>query len=62
MSPIDPRTRENPEAAMLHHPSAAFFDLQPAYPWPKGEAQCQDKGDQERFNRVAHEAFLRSLG
>lgn len=50
------------EEGKFHPPSAAFFDLQPAWPWPKGDAQCQNKGDQERFNQAAHDAFMRSLG
>lgn len=57
MTPIDPLTRDKPEAAMVHAPSAAFFDL--PWPWPTSEAVA--KPEVPGFDSEAHRAFMRSL-
>ncbi|PVX77183.1 hypothetical protein [Paraburkholderia unamae] len=68
MSPIDPRTRDNPEAAMVHAPSAAFFDhphiwtdVAPRVGWNPEEG-WRSAESLPGFDSEAHRAFMRSLG
>jgi hypothetical protein len=55
-SHIDPRTRENPERAMLHSPQEQMW-ISPSVTNPDPDA----KGVQG-FDSEAHRAFMRSLG
>lgn len=59
-SEIDERTRNDPQAAMLHQLEAD------AKPWPMSEEAKQIHGQIERkhesFDSDAHRRFMRSLG
>jgi hypothetical protein len=74
MSPVHPRTRDNPETAMVHAPSAAFFDKPNDWHRAIGEhlarrgldaiqaRNAELAGTVPGFNSEAHRAFMRSLG
>lgn len=59
-SEIDPRTRNDPQAAMLHQLEAD------AKPWPMSDEAKQQHEQIERkqgsFDSEAHRRFMRSLG